>query len=60
MSQRYLGGVITANPTTPTMTTESGVWTLEQQFQYTTTWSPRIIGQSVRLRSSANSRKREG
>ena len=54
MSQRYLGGIITANPTTPTMTSESGVWTLEQQFQYNTTWSPKIIGNSVRLRSSAS------
>ncbi len=54
MSQRYLGGVITANPTTPTMTTESGVWTLEQQFQYSNVWSPKIVGNSVRLRSSAN------
>jgi hypothetical protein len=54
MSQRYLGGVITANPTTPTMTTESGVWTLEQQFQYSNVWSPKIVGNSVRLRSSAS------
>lgn len=54
MSQRYLGGVITANPTTPTMTTESGVWTLEQQFQYSSVWSPKIVGNSVRLRSSAS------
>jgi hypothetical protein len=54
MSQRYLGGIITANPTTPTMTSESGVWTLEQQFQYTTTWSPKIVGNSVRFRSSAS------
>ena len=54
MSQRYLGGVITANPTTPTMTTESGVWTLEQQFQNSATWSPEIVGNSLRLRSSAS------
>jgi len=54
MSQRYLGGVITANPTTPTMTTESGVWTLEQQFQYSSTWSPKIVGNSLRFRSSAS------
>ena len=54
MSQRYLGGVITANPTTPTMTTESGVWTLEQQFQYSNVWSPKIVGNSVRFRSSAS------
>jgi hypothetical protein len=54
MSQRYLGGVITANPTTPTLSNESGVWTLEQQFQNSATWSPRLIGQSVRLRSSAS------
>lgn len=54
MSQRYLGGVITANPTTPTMTTESGVWTLEQQFQYSSVWSPKIVGNSVRLRNSAS------
>ena len=54
MSQRYLGGVITANPTAPTMTTESGVWTLEQQFQYSNVWSPKIVGNSLRFRSSAS------
>jgi hypothetical protein len=53
MSQRYLGGVITANPTTPTMTNESGVWTLEQQFQYSNVWSPKIIGNSLRFRQGA-------
>ena len=53
MSQRYSGGIITASPTTPTMTTESGVWTLEQQFQYASTWSPEIIGNSLRFRQSA-------
>jgi hypothetical protein len=53
MSQRYLGGIITANPTTPTMTSESGVWTLEQQFQYSSVWSPEIIGNSLRFRQSA-------
>jgi len=54
MSQRYLGGVITANPTTPTTASASGVWTLEQQFQYLQGVSPRTIGNSVRLRSSAS------
>lgn len=54
MSQRYLGGVITANPTTPTLASASGVWTLEQQFQYAQTIQPKIIGNSVRLRSSAS------
>jgi hypothetical protein len=54
MSQRYLGGVITANPTTPTLASLSGVWTLEQQFQYFNVWSPEIVGNSVRLRSSAS------
>ncbi len=54
MSQRYLGGVITANPTTPTLASLSGVWTLEQQFQNFNVWSPEIVGNSVRLRSSAS------
>jgi hypothetical protein len=52
MSQRYLGGVITANPTAPTLASASGVWTLEQQFQYAQTIQPKIIGNSVRLRAS--------
>ena len=54
MSQRYLGGVITANPTTPTLASLSGVWTLEQQFQNFNVWSPEIVGNSVRFRSSAS------
>ena len=54
MSQRYLGGVITANPTTPTLASLSGVWTLEQQFQNFNVWSPKIVGNSVRFRSSAS------
>jgi hypothetical protein len=53
MSQRYLGGVITANPTTPTLASLSGVWTLEQQFQNFNVWSPEIVGNSVRIRGSA-------
>lgn len=54
MSQRYLGGVITANPTAPTLASSSGVWTLEQQFQYSQGIQPKIIGNSVRFRSSAS------
>jgi hypothetical protein len=54
MSQRYLGGVITANPTAPTLASASGVWTLEQQFQYAQTIQPKIVGNSVRLRASAS------
>jgi hypothetical protein len=54
MSQRYLGGVITANPTTPTLASASGVWTLEQQFQNLSGIQPKRISNSVRLRSSAN------
>jgi hypothetical protein len=46
--------VITANPTTPTLASLSGVWTLEQQFQNFNVWSPEIVGNSVRLRSSAS------
>jgi len=44
MSQRYLGGIITANPTAPTMSSASGVWTLEQQLQYSQSIQPEIIG----------------
>ena len=33
MSQRYLGGFITANPVQPTSTTAKGEWTLQQQMQ---------------------------
>jgi len=54
MSQRYLGGVITANPTLPTLSSASGVWTLEQDFQYSSSITPQVIGSSVRLRSSAS------
>jgi hypothetical protein len=54
MSQRYLGGIITANPTTPTLSSASGVWTLEQDFQNSAAITPQVIGRSVRLRSSAS------
>jgi hypothetical protein len=54
MSQRYLGGIITANPTTPTTASASGVWTLEQQFQYLQGVQAKKIGNSVRLRASAS------
>ena len=55
MSQRYLGGIITANPTAPTLTSASGVWTTEQQFQNIANWpkSTGLVSRSVRLRSSA-------
>jgi hypothetical protein len=56
MSQRYLGGVITANPTTPTLSAATGVWTMEQQFQNIANWpkSTGLVSRSVRLRSSAS------
>ena len=54
MSQRYLGGIITANPTAPTLASASGVWTQEQYFQYIQGLQPKVIGQSVRFRSSAS------
>jgi hypothetical protein len=56
MSQRYLGGVITANPTAPTLSAATGVWTLEQQFQNVPNWpkSTGLVSRSVRLRSSAS------
>ena len=56
MSQRYLGGIITANPTAPTLTSASGVWTTEQQFQNIANWpkSTGLVSRSVRFRSSAS------
>ena len=56
MSQRYLGGIITANPTAPTLSSASGVWTTEQQFQNIANWpkSTGLVSRSVRLRSSAS------
>ena len=57
MSQRYSGGIITANPTAPTTTSASGVWTLEQQFQNSANWpksSAVAVSRSVRLRASAS------
>ena len=54
MSQRYLGGIITANPTTPALSSASGVWTLEQQLQYSQSIQPKVIPKSVRLRASAS------
>jgi hypothetical protein len=54
MSQRYLGGIITANPTAPTTASASGVWTLEQQFQNLSALTPATIQRSVRLRGSAS------
>jgi hypothetical protein len=33
MSTKYPGGIIVANPTAPTTTSASGIWTLEQQEQ---------------------------
>ena len=55
MSQRYSGGVVTANPTTPTLSAATGVWTMEQQFQNIANWpkSTQLISRSVRFRSSA-------
>jgi len=56
MSQRYLGGVITANPTTPTLSAATGVWTMEQQFQNIANWpkSTGLVSRSLRFRSSAS------
>jgi len=54
MSQRYLGGIITANPTAPTLASASGVWTLEQQFQNLSGVQQKIVGNSLRFRSSAS------
>lgn len=56
MSQKYLGGVITANPTTPTLSAATGVWTMEQQFQNIANWpkSTGLISRSVRIRQSAS------
>lgn len=57
MSQRYSGGIVTANPTAPTTTSASGVWTLEQQFQNVGNWpksSAVAVSRSVRLRASAS------
>jgi len=57
MSQRYLGGIVTASPTAPTITTASGEWTLSQQLQYNSTWpksSTEPIARSLRFRSSAS------
>jgi hypothetical protein len=39
MTQRYLGGIITADPTEPSSNLEnaaaSGVWTLDEQLSFT-------------------------
>ena len=57
MSQRYLGGIVTASPTAPTTTSASGEWTITQQLQYNSTWpksSTSQITRSLRFRSSAS------
>ena len=50
MSQKYIGGIITKNPTAPTTSAASGMWTLDQATQYIKagTWPspPLIIGQA--------------
>ena len=45
MSEKYPGGIITKNPTAPTTSSASGIWTAEQAQQYTAagTW-PRSPG----------------
>ena len=44
MSRRYRGGFITANPPTPSTTSASGSWTLDQQMQNAGNWpAPPIL-----------------
>jgi len=50
MSQKYIGGFITKNPTAPTTSAASGMWTLDQamQFKKQGIWPspPLVIGQA--------------
>jgi hypothetical protein len=50
MSQKYIGGFITKNPTAPTTSAASGMWTLDQATQYIKagTWpTPLAIGDAL-------------